>query len=302
MNLMSFIHIFCIALIIPSSLICSVQNPLPPGKSPSTPDITNYTIINPTSKAELKVTIYRPRDSTGGILPAIILIPGGIADSSGLISPGGMAEVLSATGYSAVVFDADGRGESGGKEDFNGIIHQDGLAEVVRFTASLPDVDARQIGILSYSYGVTMATGALARFPDLPLNFYIDWEGPANRMDTTTGCKPNASGKGRIPWKPCTDEDYWAEREAVNFIKNITVPYLRVQSEIDHVQPDVSNAIDMINAAVEGDVPWVRLNSDPINITYDSANPPVLIKEREARHQTAMMTKFVIEMTALFRE
>lgn len=66
-------------------------------------------------------------------------------------------------GFVVVLFDPDGRGKSTGKEDFGGYIHQDGLAAVVRFTADLPYVDAQNMGLVTYSYGITMASGALAR-------------------------------------------------------------------------------------------------------------------------------------------
>ena len=88
-----------------------------------------------------------------------------------------------------MIFDPDGRGLSVGVEDYDGFIHQDGLAEIIRFSASLPEVDPERIGVISFSYGVTMAAGALARYPDLPVRFLIDMEGPADRNDTG-GCSP----------------------------------------------------------------------------------------------------------------
>ena len=87
-------------------------------------------------------------------------------------------------GVAIVVFDPDGRGPSEGVDDDNGHLQQDGLAAVIEYAATLAEVDESRIGLVSYSYGVTMAAGALARYPNLPVLFLIDWEGPANRNDT----------------------------------------------------------------------------------------------------------------------
>ncbi len=291
----------CVAILFSlTSLFPSIKTPPPPGKTYSIEPSAEFTVVNPASQAELRVKVYIPETQQEEKLPAFILVPGGIADSSAFTKPGDMAEALPAAGFITVVFDADGRGKSGGEENYNGFIQQDGLAEVIRFTSTLPEVDPDKLALISWSYGVTMSTGALSRYPDLPIKFYIDWEGPANRNDTTSGCQNDPTGKNRIPWNSCADDAYWSEREAQSFIGNVKVPYLRVQSEKDHVQPDLSNAIDMINAAVAGNVPWVRLNNEPANQTIDPANPPEMISENEARRQTGMMVKFAIEMAGLF--
>ncbi len=57
------------------------------------------------------------------------------------------------------------------------------------------------------------------------------------------------------------------------------VPYQRVQSEQDHVQPNNNHAIDIVNAAVASGVPWVRLNEYPPNQTYDVNNPPAMLDD-----------------------
>jgi len=57
------------------------------------------------------------------------------------------------------------------------------------------------------------------------------------------------------------------------------VPYQRVQSQSDHVQPNNNHAIDILNAAVAGDVPWVRLNEYPPDQTYDANNPPAMLED-----------------------
>jgi len=218
-----------------------------------------YWVINPTSGAQIFVKIYHPPSWQSGNLPTLILVPGGIAT----VSPQ-KAVHLASLGYTVILFDPEGRGKSEGVEDYNGFIHQDGLAQVIRQAAALPGVDAQRIGLVSYSYGITMASGALARYPDLEVRFLIDWEGPADRYDTTSECQPNT----HIPWPPCEDELFWAQREALTFISQIRVPYQRLQSEQDHVQ---------------GNSPWVRLNELPANQTYDLNQPPAMLPESQDR-------------------
>lgn len=233
-----------------------------------------YWVSNPTSGANIFVKVVRPKSWVSGSLPTLILVPGGMGTL-----PLQKAVHLASLGYAVILFDPEGRGQSEGKEDYDGFIHQDGLAEVIRAAAALPGVDAQRLGLVSYSYGITMASGALARYPDLPVRFLIDWEGPADRYDTTSDCQPNTD----IPWPPCKDDAFWAQREAINFIGQIRVPYQRLQSEKDHVQPDVLHALRMVNAAAQGSSPWVRLNELPANQTYDMEHPPTMLPESQDR-------------------
>lgn len=145
-------------------------------------------MVNPTGETRLAVQVILPQAYDGTPLPALVLVPGGAGDSSGFIKapPGkpSKAQMMADKGGAIVVFDPDGRGLSEGIDDDNGHLQQDGLAAVIEYAATLPDVDESRIGLVSYSYGVTMAAGALARYPSLPVLFLIDWEGPANRNDT----------------------------------------------------------------------------------------------------------------------
>jgi dipeptidyl aminopeptidase/acylaminoacyl peptidase len=258
---------------------------------------TEYTVINPTSEAKLKVYVTAPPQSNTTSLPALVLVPGGSGDSRQFRKPRGEAQAFAQAGYVVVVFDPDGRGQSGGREDYNGFIHQDGLAAVIRFTATLPGVDAARIGLVTYSYGITMGAGALARHPDLPVAFLLDWEGPANRNDTG-GCDGTVRGHLQQV-ASCNDEAFWAQREASTFIGQIRVPYQRIQSEQDHVQPDNTHALLMVNNAVNGGVPWVRLNNLPPNQTYDPANPPAMLTEEQERLLPKLMLQTIAELFAL---
>ena len=228
---------------------------------------TEAFVENPSSGARLYVQLYRPHQT--GIYPSLVLIPGGNgAGSQSFRAP--EAQGYADAGFLTFVFDPDGRGRSSGSENYNGFIQQDGLKAVIEYAASHPQSDGRVV-LVSNSYGVTMATGVLARYPELPVAFYVDWEGPANRNDTG-GC--DGQGKGHLSQFSCTDETFWVEREASTFIQQIQVPYQRVQSQQDHVQSDNTHAILLVNNATNsayggaGVSPWTRLNDLAPNQVY----------------------------------
>jgi pimeloyl-ACP methyl ester carboxylesterase len=261
-----------------------------------------YWVTNPTSGVQLYVRIIHPQEWGGEPLPALVLVPGGTGDSSDFLGPRidktqGMADA----GFALVVFDPDGRGRSEGVEDQNGFTHQDSLAEVIRFAATLPEVDGTQIGVVSWSYGITMASGALARHPDLPVHFLIDWEGPANR-DDTGGC--GADAVGHLQGHPCDDEDFWSQREASTFALDLRVPYQRLQSEEDHAQPDQEHTVLMINNATaeeyggHGKAPWTRLNDAEPNKVYTADALPPLIPEGRDVQMGMMIARYARELFA----
>ena len=252
----------------------------------------SYWITNTSSIAPLFTQILQPAGAEAGTSPVIFLIPGGI----GTVDPA-KAQKLADEGFTVVFFDPDGRGNSRGMEDYNGTIQQDGLASVIRRVAELPEVDATRMGVVSLSYGVTMATGALARNPDLPILFYIDWEGPVNREYTTVGCTGNTMN---IDWQPCENDEWWATREAMSFIADLQIPYQRLQSEQDHVQSTNNHAIDIVNAAVAGDVPWVRLNDYPANQSYDLENQPAMYPENSETSE-ALIARHVLEILEMLK-
>lgn len=251
----------------------------------------SYWVTNPASGSRLFVTAFYPSGWSGDPLPALVLVPGGTG-----VSEPQKATRLAEEGFLVIIFDPEGRGRSEGVEDYNGTIGQDGLAAVVEAATALPGLDASRYGLVSFSYGVTMATGALARHPNLPIDFYIDWEGPVSRMYTTTGCGTQAAS--HIQWQPCSDHAWWAEREALNFIADVQVPYQRVQSQKDHVQTENTHAVEIVNAAVTGGLPWVRLNEYPAGQTYDLSNPPAMLTDtldRQLEKTIAAYAWYIIE-------
>ncbi|MFC2095776.1 alpha/beta hydrolase family protein [Candidatus Bipolaricaulota bacterium] len=227
---------------------------------------------------------------------------------------------------------------SEGEEDFNGFRHQDGLANVIRYVMALDFVDMANIGIKSQSYGITMAAGCAGRYPGLPIKYLVDGEGPPSSYVTCHG--PRFLGGdvqkyntvvgifGRLAvWQDGSQEnlDWWYEREALNFIGHYTGRYLRLQATWDHAQPPENaeqiaryhhpdgwtgggpawwhnkHTTDIVNAAVEGGVPWVRVNLSPqhnaVNATYDADHSPVFLPGRLADQPWA--ARAILEMAEI---
>jgi len=227
---------------------------------------------------------------------------------------------------------------SEGDEDFNGFRHQEGLARIVEYVAGLAYVFPDRIGLKSQSYGITMAAGCVARHPELPVQYLVDCEGPPDSFVTCHGPRFLAgdfqkydivqSTFGRLAvWQDDSqeNEDWWAEREAIRFIGAFRGAYLRLQATWDHAQPPESeaeivtyhhptgwpgggpawwhnkHATDMVNAAVAGGVPWVRVNlptqGNAVNAVYDVNTPPTCLPGRLADEPWAV--RAVLEMAGL---
>lgn len=314
-TLLVFFILACNSTLLPvaeTAAPAASQSPLPtkeptqtrPPQEPNatvTPETgnTGFDVTNPTSGAGLFVAVSYPEnwDETAK-LPSLVFVPGGNDDSGAFTktTPAGDStiSVTNDAGFVAIIFDPDGRGKSQGTEDYDGFIHQDGLAEVIRYAAALPGVDSAKIGLVTSSYGITMGSGALARYPDLPVKFLIDWEGPANRMDTG-GC--DSSKVGHLQRKAsCTDEAFWAEREASTFISQVRVPYQRIQSVKDHAQPDYAHTVLMVNNAVQGGVPWVRLNDESPNQKYDLNSMPPMLPDRMDLKKNQSVVRYAQEL------
>ena len=204
-------------------------------------------ITNPASGVALYCHVHRPSDFDPGLrYPGLALIPGG-SGSGTVFDINERAQAYADLGFVVMHFDPDGRGQStnGGTyttEDYCGYIQQDGLRAVLMHLISLPEVDPTNVGALTNSYGITMGAGTLGRYPNSPpVKFMVDWEGPSDRTDTA---QPN----GHVP-HDAGDDEWWYEREPINFIDDFPGYYLRAQSEIDHAQPDNEHAILLNNLA-----------------------------------------------------
>ncbi len=252
--------------------------------------VDTFWVMNPASGCSLFVQAFRPEDaSPSRPYPPVIIIPGGNGYGSAEGFPL-LAHKTAQEGFIAVLFDPDGRGQSTNNgayttEDYNGFIHQEGLHQVMRLASGLPYSDPSNLGIWSQSYGVTMASGALARYPGDPFcKFLLDWEGPSDRSQTC------ADSGGHVP-VPADSEAFWQEREAARFMKDVEVFYLRFQTQVDHNTSIADNihAIALVDSATSaayggsGRCPWTRVNDSTMNhpnTVYTLASPPVWVPEQ----------------------
>lgn len=279
------------------------------------------------------------------VSPAVVLVPGGI-------NPGRMevhgqeALLLAREGMVVVCFNAEGRIDtmapddlrSEGDEDFNGFRHQDGLANIIRHVMELEYVDGGNIGLKSQSYGITMAAGCAGRYPELPIKYIVDGEGPPSSFVTCHGPRYLANDLRKYnivlqiferlaTWQDNSEAnlEWWYEREVLNFIGNFNGAYLRLQATWDHAQPpeNVSqmalydhpegwpgggpawwhnkHTTDIVNAAVVGGVPWVRVNlpaqGNAVNATYDAEHSPIYLPGQLADQPWAV--RAILEMVAM---
>ncbi|KJR40972.1 hypothetical protein MCHI_003131 [Candidatus Magnetoovum chiemensis] len=215
-----------------------------------------------------KIYAHVHRPAKDGVFPSIIIVPGGKSaggdyDKGREIS----ADELASAGMIVLHYDPTGRGKTAGIEDYWGKVHQQELAFIIDYFYALPFIDKSNIGILSFSIGITIAAGALADYPSDKVRYLFDWEGPSNRINITR----NDTHK---PLKdfPSSNDEFWKTREAANFIGNIKCGYFRYQSQIDHVQGAYKgHAAELVNLATAGAARWTKLNDNPPNITIDAA-------------------------------
>jgi len=257
-------------------------------------------VTNPTSGCSLYVHIHRPLSAgPGSQMPAVVLIPrennaGTVMDDNGL------ADEIASDGFAVLHFDADGRGRSGGVEDYDGDVQQDGLRACALVLSTRPYVDPAKLGIYTRGYGIVMATGMIAR-NDLPrVAFLLDCEGPADRYQCAE------SEGGHVP-VPVDSEAFWVEREAARFIKRVPGAYLRIQTETDYTgrMPDNEHAIALIDSATAlahggaGMCVWTRVNDSVMNAenrTYSVSDPPRWIPETEERNQVCREIIYLHEL------
>jgi hypothetical protein len=68
-----------------------------------------------------------------------------------------------------------------------------------------------------------------------------------------------------------SDDEWWDQREPLNYMKFIPVPYFRIQTDWDHYNdlPYFDGAIAMVNQALLGASPYVQLNDVVIDSVLD---------------------------------
>ncbi|OGI41970.1 MAG: hypothetical protein A2150_07615 [Candidatus Muproteobacteria bacterium RBG_16_64_11] len=275
--------------------------------------------------AQLYTRVVQPSPALypGQRFPALIAIPGGTGAGAPL-ADNPLYRNLAASGFVVTVFNAEGRGSgrpgdlvSQGAENCNGYAHQDDLKAVIEHAAALTNVDVTNIGVETASLGIAIGAGALGRYPDLPVAYLVDQEGPHdNRVITfyDAGRERAVCGHMSTVTDPsAANQAFWAEREAVRHIGGFRGRYLRMQAEADHAQNPgyFRHAIEMVNAAAPplfggaGSAAWTRMNGgdlgNPVNTAYSLSNPaqyPKWVAGRLSDHP-GLNTVYVGEMAAL---
>ncbi|HDI86251.1 MAG TPA: hypothetical protein ENF83_02440, partial [Candidatus Korarchaeota archaeon] len=268
--------------------------------------------------------IYQPRASLYHVkFPAVIYVGGGkgegvVGGAWSTDRPLGVAEL----GVIEVYFNPEGVGppeyRSEGTPNFGGFRQQDDLAAVIQYVMSLPNVDAENVGVISYSFGIATAAGCLGRHPELGVKYLIDVEGPSHSViaavDYGTEEQQRSFYEAFGHWSLAKDpspenQAWWAEREAYRFIGNFTGAYLRIQGEIDHIQPRgvYEHALIMNNEAVKGKPWWVRIglaeDGNPVNQVYPLDDPskwPNWTPGRLKGKFREVASKAVLEMVGMF--
>lgn len=269
----------------------------------------------------------------GGINPGRMMAYGG--DAKLLAGSGMVVVTFNAEGR---VDESPDDIRSEGEEDFNGFRHQDGLCALVEEVMALPAVMANNVGIATQSYGITMGAGCAGRHADIPIKYLVDGEGPPHSFVTCHGPRFLAGDTQKYEvvkeifgrqatWQDSSQEnlDWWYQREAVNFIDDFRGYYLRLQARWDHAQPPENEAeipnfhhpggwpgggpswwhnkhsTDIVNAAVEGGVPWVRVNlteqGNPVNAKYDADQMPAFLPGELADRPWSVMA--ILEMVRM---
>ena len=262
-------------------------------------------VENPSTGDKQSVRLYEPAQK--GTYPLVVLIPGGTGSGesfertnlglSGEEPPD--AFTLALEGFVVAVYDPLGTGSSQGDINYQGYDDQDGLAAIIRATQALSEVDEENTGLASFSYGVTGAAGVLARYPELGITFWSDWEGPSSRYFTTVGCAQGARSRpGAISPAnfSCGDDAHWGEREAAAFMKTLSVDYYwRIQEVKDHVQSTYGHTIEMLNAAAANEeIDWFRVNDAQVNTTYTADSLPTALS---LPHFSAFVLPHIIELS-----
>lgn len=244
------------------------------------------------SGVKLCAHIHKPVDAPGKT-PGLVFVPGGGSAGTEYDKKGEVSAVEAAgLGLTVMSYDPSGRGKTGGVEDYWGTRHQKEFSEALAFFAALPEVDENDVGVISFSIGVTIAAGALARFPSARVRYLYDWEGPSSRKITTK----NDTHKPLIRF-PSSDSAFWDEREAAAFIGGVECVYFRYQALIDHVQGESkSHAVEMVNNATRGRARWTRLNDNPKNTLIDESRLSEYHWVQPERNNRATMLEYLLQI------
>ncbi|MFV2073176.1 MAG: hypothetical protein ACC742_11070, partial [Thermoanaerobaculales bacterium] len=248
-------------------------------------------VTEPVQNVQIYARVLGPDPSShpGESFPAVVMAPGGTGAGAPVVDQLNLRE-LASQGFVVVAFNPPGRGSgqpgnltSGGQEDYNGFAGQDALKAVIEYVAGLGNVDRGNLGILTSSYGIALGAGAVSRYPDLPVAWLVDMEGPSDSMIVACYYCWEERGLGghlsTVTDPSSENVAWWSEREAYRYIGDFRGEYLRVQAWNDHVQPEGLHlhALQMNEAAIAGGVPWTRINGsdmgNPVNELYEDSAP-----------------------------
>ena len=106
---------------------------------------------------------------------------------------------------------------------------------------------------------------------------------------------------------PPDSEEFWREREAARFMKQVPGAYLRMQPQIDSNPRlgDNRHAIQLIDSATavvyggSGISSWTRVNDslmNPVNRVYTRLNPPAWISEVQERQNCVRVLLYLHEL------
>ncbi len=319
------------AFVLAATVVAAAPAAKPGEGAAATAATSTYTVqtietwVTAPNGSQLYTRIVQPVPALypGQRFTGLIAIPGGTGAGAPLADNPGYRN-LTTGGFVVIVFNAEGRGtgapgnlRSQGTEDCNGFVHQDDLKAIVEYMAALPNVDATNIGVETSSFGIAIGAGALGRYPNLPVAYLVDQEGPHdNRVITFYDAGHETAVCGHL--STVTDPSpanvaFWSEREAVRYIDSYPGRYLRMQAEIDHAQNPgyFRHAIEMINAATSpehggtGSATWTRMNGsdlgNPVNTVYPLGDPsqyPTWVSGRLSDHLGLNFT-YIREMAAL---
>ena len=245
---------------------------------------------------KLYAHIHRPVEA--GVYPGVVFVPGGISPGTDYDKgPALTADDVSSMGFIVLHYDPTGRGRTEGEEDHWGRVHQKELSAILNYFAALPSVDKNNIGILSFSIGIVIASGALARFPAPKIKYLFDWEGPSNRFI----CTKNDTHKPLSAF-PTSNDGFWDEREAARFIGDIECGYFRYQAGVDHVQGRfLRHAAELLNLATRGRALWTRCNDNPVNTVLDESAADKYNWVPEGLNHKGQILKYFMEVQELLK-
>jgi len=228
-------------------------------------EITEDVAIESTNGIYLYAHLHKP-SFVSAEMPChgLILVPGGTQTGNAWHASWKKSNTRHWTqaGFIVIDFDFQGRGNTPGEEDWYGPVHREDLKAVIEYMNQRDDVLPIGAGIVTSSWGITVAAATLAENKDLNIRFLVDKEGSSDRYSSTQWDDPywiDLLGNGN----DTSVDEYWDPRESITFQPYITVPYIRIQSDMDHAMDIfyVDHAIALVNAAVEGLCPYVQLNN-----------------------------------------